>query len=96
MIINKGQLITFSEGVYSDYCVNGLVVAKMDFDIELVKSEWQESNTKEGARCKFMHRSMRKVSGMDFLPWLVKRGLVEDVDYMEINTGYHGVSDVTY
>jgi len=95
MLINKGQMITFAEGEYSDYCVNGLVVALTNFNLEDEVSEWKIGNTSQDF-CKYRGKAMTRVTGVDFLPWLVSKGLVEDVNYIEIHTGSYGDPDITW
>lgn len=97
-ILQVGQMITFAEGEYSDYMVNGLVRVITSFDLDSVKTEWE----KEHAQCTnhnvFKQRDEKRLkpNAVDFLPWMVSKGLVEDVDYLEIHTGSYGESDVTY
>jgi hypothetical protein len=95
MIVKKGQMITFAEGEYSDYCVNGLVRANKDFNLYTLKEEWMQENTKEEDKGGW-RRYRRTVTGMEFLPWLVKMGLVEDVDYLEVHTGGYGEAAITW
>jgi len=94
MIIKKGQMITFAEGEYSDYCVEALVSAVKEFNVKEKQAEWEAVHT-ESKGCGYRSRPLRKVKGTAFLPWLVSQGLVEDVDYIEIHTGSYGDSDIT-
>lgn len=94
MIIKKGQMITFAEGEYSDYCVNALVVAVKEFDVKEKQSEWEAEHT-ELSECQYRRRPIKLVKGTGFLPWLVSQGFVEDVDYIEIHTGSYDESDIT-
>lgn len=93
MNIEKGQMITFSEGEYSDYCVKGLVVALKQFNLKERQEEWEKDNT-ETADHPYLTRKAKKVSGTAFCPWLVMAGLVEDIDYIEIYTGFHDISEI--
>jgi len=99
MILNKGQMLTFAEGEYSDYCVNGLARVIKDFDIKRIQKQWESLHTElrenKGFHIIYERKTYtRKVTGMEFLPYLVKLGYVEDVDYIEIHTGCYGESDV--
>ena len=94
MKVKKGQHITFAEGEYSDYCVEALVVSIVEFDLDKLKSEWESEHTSVEETNHFKHRSERRVTGTAFLPWLVSKGLVEDVDYIEIHTGSYGQSNI--
>ncbi len=94
MIIKKGQMITCAEGEYSDYCVEALVSAIKEFNIKEKQAEWEREHT-ELKECTNRLRPVKKVIGTAFLPWLVSQGLVEDVDYIEIHTGYYGVVSFT-
>lgn len=96
MKIKKGQHITFAEGEYSDYCVEGLVVSIVEFDLSALKSEWESEHTSTKSHSHYKHRDERRVTGTAFLPWLVSKGLVEDVDYIEIHTGSYGEVDITW
>ncbi len=94
MIIKKGQMITFAEGEYSDYCVEALVSAIKEFNVKEKQAEWEREHT-ELKECKYRSRPLKKVKGTAFLPWLVSQGLVEDVDYIEIHTGSYSDVDIT-
>lgn len=85
-MIKKGQHITFAEGEYSDYYVNALAVSITEFDLNELKSEWESEHTSDE----------REVTGTAFLPWLVSKGLVEDVDYIEVHTGSYGEAEITW
>ncbi len=93
MIIKKGQIITCAEGEQSDYCVVALVSAIKEFNIKEKQAEWEREHT-ELKECTNRPRPVKKVIGTAFLPWLVSQGLVEDVDYIEIHTGYYGVVSI--
>jgi len=93
--IKKGQHITFAEGEYSDYCVEALVVSIVEFDLDELKSEWESEHTSDKETPNlFKNRDERRVTGTAFLPWLVSKGLVEDVDYIEIHVGSYGESNI--
>ncbi len=94
MDVTKGQMITFAEGDYSDYCVKALVSAIKEFNVKEKQAEWEREHT-ELKECQYRSRPLKRVKGTDFLPWLVSQGLVEDVDYIEIHTGSYGDSDIT-
>lgn len=95
MNIKKGQMITFAQGEYSDYCVNGLVVALKTFNLKEQQQEWESENTsvREFGGV-FANQRELKITGKGFLPWLVGKELVEDVDYIEIHTGSYGRSQI--
>lgn len=93
MIIKKGQMITFAEGEYSDYCVEALVCAIKEFNVKEKQAEWEGEHTELKVR-KHRPRPRKEVKGTAFLPWLVSQGLVEDVDYIEIHTGSYGEVDI--
>ena len=94
MIIKKGQLLTFAEGAYSDYCVEALVEVTKEFNLEEKQGEWENLHTEEEGLCEYKSRLVRRVRGTAFLPWLVSQGLVEDRDYTEIHTGSYGCSEI--
>jgi len=95
MELEEGQMITFAEGEYSDYMVNGLVRVIKPFNIKEAQSRWEADHT-EFKINQFNARKQRKITGMVFLAWLVKSGLVCDVDYIEIHTGSYGESEIDY
>jgi len=95
VIINKGQHLTFAQGAYSDYCVDGLVVAVDDFSLDDMQREWESHHTTEETINSFKNSTERKVTGTAFLPWLVSKGLVEDVHYIEVHTGSYGASIIS-
>ena len=96
MKIKKGQMITFTEGEYSDYCFNGLVVALKTFSLDKNKSEWENENTSvHECQWSVTYKSIeRRITGTAFLPWLVRKGIVEYIDYIEIHTGSYGRSNI--
>lgn len=95
MIVNKGKMLTFAEGEYSDYCVEALVVVLVEFDLKQKQLEWELAQT-EVKECSYRLRELRKVKGTAFLPWLVSKGLVEDVPYIEVHTGSYGESKIGF
>lgn len=88
MHIKKGQLITFAEGEYSDYCVNGLCVALKDFNLDEVVRFWELGNTYT-KKHPYQSRDQKLLNedGVEFLAFLNASRLVEDVDYIEVHTG---------
>ena len=94
MIVKKGQMLTFAEGEYSDYCVEALVRAIKEFNVKEKQADWENEHA-ELKDCKYRSRPLKKVKSTAFLPWLVSQGLVEDVDYIEIHTGSHGNIGIT-
>ena len=97
-MLKLGQILTFAEGEYSDYMVEGLVKVIKPFDLKQVQNEWEELHTKEDSHSCYVNRTLRRVKegGVAFLPYLVHKGLVEDVDYIEIHTGSYGKAEITY
>ena len=96
MKINKGEIITLSEGEYSDYCVNGVFKVLKDFDTEDVK---QLLAIHHGAE------SFEQLIDIDwqhdkkmwmfeprkaYIGYLNSNGYIEDVDYREIHLGSYG------
>lgn len=97
-IVKVGQMITFAEGEYSDYCVEALVRVTKEFDLELMKNKWIDECCYQAVKNSYWHRMQHKTKDgePDFLPWLVSHGLVEDVDYIEVHTGSYWESNITW
>ena len=92
MKVDKGQLIAFSEGEYSDYTVEALCVVDKQFDLEEMKNKWMDECCEEETNNIYKHRSERRLkSGKpSFLAWLSIKMLVTDVNYIEVHTGSYG------
>lgn len=89
----KGELVTLSNGEYSDYCVNGLVRVLKDFDASVLIKEWAKDNAvKINDRSLGYSREAYTINsnGMSFLGWLNKEGYTEDVEYRELHMGCYG------
>lgn len=84
MIVQPGQFLTFAQGEYSDYIVNGLTRVLKIFDVTEEFKKW------EAEHCEPRVRSNPRVKkdSPDFLAHMCMLGFVEDVDYIEIHTGY--------
>ncbi len=92
MKVEKGQLIAFSEGDYSDYMVESLCVVDEPFDLKEMKNKWMNECCDEITCNIFKHTHERKIkSGKpNFIAWLSLKMLVTDVNYIEVHTGSHG------
>ena len=96
-IVKKGDLVTFASGEYSDYCVWGLVEAVEEFDLGEIRDEWYEIYTEiKPKRWGAGEEHILKAGGVEFLPYLVSKGLVVDRDYFEVHTGCYGECDISY
>ena len=96
MEIKKGQIITFSDGEYSDYCVDGLCVALKDFNLDEVVKFWEVENT-YSEKCKYRNRVIRRLKdgGVHFISFVVSKGFAEDIDYIEVHTGAYNNFNIT-
>ena len=68
--VKKGQHLMSTFGEYGNYGMNGLMVAKVDFDLDEVSGQW------------ISHRQDTKVA---LVSWLVDKGLVECLSCVEVN-----------
>ena len=99
-IVKKGDLVTFASGEYSDYCVCGLVEVVEEFDLDEIRDEWYslhtESVTDKDGFLRDRTKYILKAGSVEFLPYLVSKGLVVDRDYFEVHTGCYGECDISY
>ncbi len=95
--VQAGKLIVFSRGEYSDYGYRGAFVALVHITpdmfmeaAEAAKAKAREENDKDSW-------SEGSEYGADdkFIPELVRRGWLLDVEYREIHTGSYGELDLT-
>lgn len=70
MLIKAGTMLSIETGEYSDRCVVGPLRVVKDFDQAKIADEFRASRRKEG----------RRPLPEDFLPWLTRKGFVEDVE----------------
>jgi len=84
----KGELVTVSTGEYSDYCVNGLFEVLNDFDAIEQLNVWC-SETGRSIKNGVVERDYKN-ENIEYMPWLVTKGFVKDVDYRELHTGGYG------
>lgn len=93
----KGELIALSEGSYSDYCVESLSRAMVDFDASKILHEWAKENA-EREQSTFKSGEFnykQKEGGMSFVEWLNKNGYTEDVEYRELHIGDYYYTKLT-
>lgn len=76
--IKVGTLVAFSNGEYSDYSVNGFARVTKDIDADVWMLMVQECSD-----------SRRFNAGMA-VPWFVRNGYVEELEYQELWFGDYG------
>lgn len=87
MDVKAGKLFCTSRGEYSDYRVEGHFLALRDIDRALLQTIVDECNaqkTKDEEDGKWTNAEDL------FLPELIRRGYVMDIDVTEIHTGSYG------
>lgn len=78
----KGTLIILSIGAYSDYYFNGLYRALVDIDLgDEAQRYYDQCPINE------FRKHKRDASDSGFAEWLITNGMVEEVDFDEINCG---------
>lgn len=86
----KGTLIILSRGPYSDYCFNGLYRALVDIDLgDAAQRYYDQCPINEFRK----HKRNGSYSG--FGAWLITNGMVEEVNFDEINCGDYFDFDVS-
>lgn len=78
----KGELILMTQGSYSDYSVDALVRAERDFTREDTVAAWADDTGRKissGNEVIMSHNDPR----IDYLPWLIVKGYVIEVDFKE-------------
>lgn len=78
-IVEKGQIILFGSGEYSDYCVMMLAAATSDFSLESELEKFLEANPRQ--------RNDYCFDAYEFLSHLHVSGLIEDLSYREVHLG---------
>ena len=90
MKIKAGQLVAFTNGEYSDYCLRDHMRALVDIDstelVERFKQETGPSNRKWSTG-----EDRPGYDDVVFMAWLIRAGVFEPVDdVLEWNTGGYG------
>lgn len=84
MKINKGQIIAFTNGQYSDYCLRDHMRALEDFQTADKMNEFKASPEFQSVNCWEQDDA--------FMAWLVKTGIVEPLgdEVVEWHIGSYG------
>jgi len=82
--IREGQLITFASGEYDDYGIDELVKATRPFDIKALQKEWENEHTVPDGNWDI---KLRDKNSKTFLQFVSDKGLVESLEYIEVNHG---------
>ncbi len=72
----KGSLIFFTSGSYSDYRINGVMIALQDCNLKALAKEQLDSWTPKN--------EYDYINTDQFVAWLVKNGYIEQSDYSEV------------
>jgi hypothetical protein len=78
--INKGTVVVFTSGEYSDFSINGVFVAIQD----ITKEHYAEAATEE------LKKGMYRQDEYTVLANLVKMGLLVDVESVQVYLGAYG------
>jgi hypothetical protein len=95
-LIPKWQTLLVSEGEYSDYGVNAIVRAVSDFDWCDAVKDWERECSPYGNDPDDMESRLVQnwwSDSVSFIPYLITRGLVEDVNYRELHVGAYSSFD---
>lgn len=91
-VFKIGELMTASEGEYSDYRVNGLFKVLIEFDAQELLVKWAEETGREIndgiVNCD------DKNENIEYLGWLNKKEYIEDVEYRELHMGSYGETEL--
>lgn len=77
----KGEIVVLTDGEYSDYRIEGIFRARVDFELAKICKEFVRDKPRVGE------------GGLkdQFFPWLVEKGYAEDLDTLELHLGgYRG------
>ena len=90
-ILNIGEILTFTEGEYSDRDVGGVVRVIKAFDLKQVLSEWEERHTRiiKVKNSQFTYRALKN-DGLVFMSYLIDQALAESPSYIILHTDQHG------
>lgn len=90
--VKAGKLFCISRGEYSDYGVYGHFLALQDITHETFQEIVEECKTRQKVENDKEAWSAGDFYGADdrFVPELIRRGLVMDIDCYEIHTGSYG------
>lgn len=91
---SKGEVIVATQGMYSDFCLNGFFVAIKDFDMaELAQkrvSEYVAKNPKIALECL---SGVWELDFDSFGAWLIAKEVVVPVKYREVHLGGYEFED---
>ncbi|MGD9670269.1 MAG: hypothetical protein AB7U75_14725 [Hyphomicrobiaceae bacterium] len=77
-IIKAGTILTIETGEYSDFTYHGPFRVLVDLDKEGVAAEYAEHRPD-----KYTNWPDRPLSNHNFVPFLIKKGYIEDIDEHE-------------
>ena len=90
-IAKAGTLLMFSAGSYSDYGVIGLFVVLSEFKpMAMLEEFWPEAKEKS------MRANRQTFDHAEFLAFLLKKGLLLELNYSELFCGDYGDAWGTY
>lgn len=86
MFIKKGVTFVLTSGAYSDYSVYTLCKAKVDLDVDVLRSEYMALNPEQNREYNF------EISA--FIKWLVvDKNVAKELEYTEWHLGSYGTAD---
>ena len=77
---NRGEVIVFSSGEYSDYSLCAFIVAIEDLNLDELGQEW-----------KALQKDKTYLDMDTFPSWLIAKGLAMPVTYSEVHVGDYGL-----
>jgi hypothetical protein len=87
--VKAGKLFCISRGEYSDYRYEGHFLALQDIDRATLQSVVDDCRAEHNRREESEDKYWGNVEDL-FMPELIRRGLVMDIDVQEIHTGSYG------
>lgn len=95
--VPAGKLFCLSRGEYSDYGYQGHFLALVEITPEMFREVEAECKTAQKAKNIADGAFYSETYGADdrFIPALIRRGWVMDVDCVEIHTGSYGELDLS-
>ena len=92
MVLNKGQIITFTQGDYSDYEIKYVARTLGNFNLTNKRNEWLSRHATKGTHtCCMGVQTKYTPKELSFVDWLVSKCDIEILDYIEVHSNNYGV-----
>jgi len=89
-MLELGQILAFTRDEGVDFMLDRLVKVVKPFNLSAARDEWGNLHT-EWRECNLLGKVTRvKKGGLEYIAYLIDKGLVEKVKCIEIHESYRG------